>query len=437
MELRGRNVTIMGLGHFGGGVAAARWAARQGAVVTVTDLADRQRLADALAALAGEPIARFHLGGHREDDFRTADVVVVNPAVKPGIPLLAIAVEAGARLTLEIELFMTACPAPIVGVTGTNGKSTTAAMIASILCRDGRRVWLGGNLGGSLLDDLERITPDDWVVLELSSFQLWHMGEIHRGPKVAVVTNCVPNHLNWHGRFADYVASKRRILAGQSADGLAVLNTACGEVASWAGLVRGRLLPPLRAAELPELPVPGQHNRQNAMLAATAALGVGCSRASVERGLKNFRTLPGRLELIGRIDGRTFHNDTTATTPESTIAALETLAQNGPVWLLAGGSDKGADFGPLVETIVRRARGAALFGALRQSLLDRVTELAPGFPATAVETMDLSLRWCWERSRPGDSIILSPACASHDQFDNFRHRGEVFAALVSALARCL
>jgi UDP-N-acetylmuramoylalanine--D-glutamate ligase len=433
MNLQGRKVTIMGLGHFGGGVAAARWVARQGALVTVTDLADRENLTDALESLSGEPIDRFHLGGHREDDFRAADVVVVNPAVKPEHPLLKIAA-AGARLTSEIELFLDACPAAVVGVTGSNGKSTTAAMIAAIFEADGRRTWLGGNLGGSLLGQLERIRPADWVVLELSSFQLFRLGfdASTRPLRVAVVTNCSPNHLNWHGTYAHYVSSKQRILAGQSAGDLAVLNAACGEVAGWSSQVRGRLLPLVDMADLPALAVPGEHNRQNAVLAATAAQGVGCRRESIRTGLASFRPLPGRLEWIRAIDGRHFYNDTTATTPESTIAGLSALAE--PVWLLAGGSDKGADFDPLALAIVRHARGAAFYGAVRHSLCDRAAALASDFPTTMVETMDEALAWCWRRSRPGEAILLSPACASHDQFENFRHRGQRFVALVSALA---
>lgn len=180
---RGRRVTILGLGHFGGGVAAARWLARQGAVVTVTDLADENTLADSLALLADVPIAALHLGGHREDDFRDADLIVVNPAVRPSSPWLQAAHRSNARLSTELELFIENCPARIVGVTGSNGKSTTAAMIAAILKAGGRRTFLGGNLGGSLLDQLPQIRPDDWVVLEISSFQLWHLRRRRRYPR--------------------------------------------------------------------------------------------------------------------------------------------------------------------------------------------------------------------------------------------------------------
>jgi UDP-N-acetylmuramoylalanine--D-glutamate ligase len=488
-DYRGRRATIMGLGHFGGGVAAAKWLARQEAIVTVTDQADAATLADSLPLLADAPIAALRLEGHREEDFRGADLVVVNPAVRPDSPWLAVARQSGARLCTEIELFMDACPARIIAVTGSNGKSTTAAMIASIFKAAGRRTFLGGNIGGSLLAQLPQMGRDDWVVLEISSFQLWHSQCIRHTPcadrtphapravtargacllqdaahgvcriHITVVTGCTPNHLDWHESFADYVAAKQRILAWQTPADAAVLNLLDPEVASWQHLICGRLIavecirhaPRAESAhgvcriqsdsargacgvqldDLPPLPVPGRHNRINAACAAGAALAAGCDAETIRCGLTAFRGLPQRLEWFAVIEGRRFYNDSTATTPESTIAALESLEM--PVWLLAGGKSKGADFGPLAGKIVRRTRGAAFFGAAAKELLARVADTAPGFDAVAVETMEQALQWCWPRSRPGDAIVLSPACASTDQFQNFRRRGEHFAELVGPL----
>ncbi len=423
----------MGLGHFGGGASAARWLARQGAVVTVTDLADEETLADSLATLADEPIARFHLGGHREDDFRHAELVVVNPAVRPGDRFLQIAREFGVPISSEIELFLEACPAPIVGVTGSNGKSTTAAMTAAIFRADGRQTWLGGNIGHSLLDDLDEMTPDDRVVLEISSFQLWRLGRDAPMPRVVVVTGCTANHLDWHGSFENYAATKKSMLKGQKPDDLAVLNTYDAEVALWGRLVQGTQLPLVSLDQIPPLAVPGEHNRINAACAATAARGMGCSEAAVRQALMSFHGLPQRLQQIAVIDGRTFYNDSTSTTPESTIAALKSLDEQ--IWLLAGGHDKGGDFRSLIDAVARHARGAAFFGAAGERLQRRVDAGSPGFPATMTDTMAEALRWCWARSRPGDAIVLSPACASSDQFRNFRQRGKEFEELVrTALA---
>jgi len=422
----------MGLGRFGGGAAAARWLVRQGAVVTVTDLAKEDDLADSLDLLRGEQIAQFRLGEHREEDFRDADLVVVNPAVRPGNPLLKIARESGAQLSSEIELFMKTCPAPIVGVTGSNGKSTTAAMIAAILqaaaARTPRRqTWLGGNIGNSLLGQLDRIAHDDWVVLELSSFQLWHLGPDAPMPHVAVVTNCSLNHLDWHGDYSHYVGAKQRILTGQTADDLAVLNTQDAEVGNWTRLVRGRRLPLVPLDEIPPLPVAGEHNRTNAACAAVAAKAVGCDEAIIRRGLESFRALPQRLEQVAVIEGRRFYDDSAATTPESTITTLKSL--DGPIWLLAGGGDKGCRFEGLAAAIAENARGVAFFGKIRQRLLGGLGEVTSSVHCTATESLADALGWCWERSRPGDAIVLSPACPCDGQFANYRKRGRQFVAL--------
>jgi UDP-N-acetylmuramoylalanine--D-glutamate ligase len=431
MDFHGVRATVMGLGSFGGGAAAARWLARQGARVTATDLAEEAAMAATLATLHNESIEAFHLGGHREEDFRCADLVVVNPAVRPNNPLVEIASQSGARIASEIELFLEACPARILGVTGSNGKSTTAAMTAAILNTDGWRTWLGGNIGGSLLDRLEEIDRDDWAVLELSSFQLWHLSSDAAAPHVAVVTNCTPNHLDWHGSYEHYVAAKQRILTQQTDHGAAVLNTTDPELAKWRRLVRGECLEPLPLGDIPPLLVPGHHNRMNAASAAAAAIAAGCSTTAIQQALRTFCGLPQRLERLDSIEGRRFYNDSTATTPESAIAALRSLP--GPLWLLAGGRSKGFDFGPLAAAIVQYAAGAAFFGAARHELQQAVAAQSPKFLSAATETLDNALQWCWQHSQPGNAIVLSPACASTDQFRNFRQRGERFVELVGAL----
>jgi UDP-N-acetylmuramoylalanine--D-glutamate ligase len=431
MDLAQKRVTVMGLGHFGGGAAAARWLAEQGAAVTVTDTADDGALAEPLAALGDVPIHALHLGGHREADFREADLVVVNPAVRPESSFLQMARTCGVPLLTEVELFLRHCPSPVVGVTGSNGKSTTAAMIAAIVRASGRRTWLGGNIGRSLLPHLAEMTTDDACVLELSSFQLWHFSPDAPMPPVAVVTQCTTNHLDWHGTFDAYRKAKQRLIAEQQADGVAVLNDRDAEVAAWHSLAAGRVIAPAYD-RVPPLRVPGEHNRINAACAAAAGAAAGCAPEAIEKGLSSFGGLPQRLELFAMIDGRRFYNDSTATTPESTIAALQSLDM--PVWVLAGGRSKGFSFGPLAAAIVGRARGAAFFGAARDELLQEVRNAHASFACEATETLRDALDWCWRRSRPGEAIVLSPACASSDQFRNFRQRGEHFGELVQAMS---
>jgi UDP-N-acetylmuramoylalanine--D-glutamate ligase len=437
MDFRNKRVTVMGLGHFGGGVGAAQWLVRQGAKVTVTDLADEQTLAKSLAKLEGFPIAKYHLAGHREEDFRGADLVVVNPAVRPANPFLKIAEDANVPICCELELFMNSCPAKIIGVTGANGKSTTVAMIASILKQSGdgigRQTWLGGNFGRSLLEPIDFIRPDDWVVLEISSFQLSRFSPQVRMPGIAVITGCTPNHLDWHATLAEYIAAKQKLLRGQSTGDSAVLNPFDAEVAGWSRFVRGRQLPLYPPERLPErMPLPGTHNRLNAALAATAAMRVGCVESEIDAGLRGFSGLPQRLQCMTRIDGRHYYNDSAATTPESTIAALRTFGI--PVWILAGGRNKGFDFSELAAAIVRYAQGAAFFGSCRDELEKAVAARLPEFPCSSQETLAEALDWCRGRSHPGEAIVLSPGCASTDQFQNFRQRGEAFNELVMKMA---
>jgi UDP-N-acetylmuramoylalanine--D-glutamate ligase len=303
----------MGLGHFGGGVAVARWLARRGATVVVTDLADENCLAASVADLDGESITRFRFSGHDEIDFREADLVVVNPAVRPGNRYVELARGHGAKITSEVELFLETCPARVIGVTGSNGKSTTAAMISAILEASGRKTWLGGNIGRSLLDHVDEMTDNDWVVMELSSFQLWYLGRGVKMPQVAVVTNCSPNHLNWHGSFEDYTAAKQRIIAEQTPADTAVLGVVGPQSAQWHAAVKGTLLPLIPDGDLPVMPISpnlpglpgltqrslsGTHNRANAVCAVTAALGVGCSPQAVRQGIEGFVNL---IACQGRI----------------------------------------------------------------------------------------------------------------------------------------
>jgi UDP-N-acetylmuramoylalanine--D-glutamate ligase len=424
-----RRVTLMGLGRHGGGVGAARWLVSHGARLTITDLARPDQLAESLAAIADLPIERYRLGEHAEEDFTAAEVVVVNPAVKPNHPLVEMAGRGGAQITSETELFLNACPARVIGVTGSNGKSTTAAMTAAILAADGRRTWLGGNIGRSLLGDLEQMRTDDFVVLEISSFQLCGLSADVRAPHVAIVTNCTPNHLDWHGTHQHYVQSKQRLLTLQSQQDAAVLNLADPEVAGWRTLVRGKVLSPVEEQILPPLRVPGRHNRMNASLAAAAARAIGCSKRAVQQALAGFDGLPHRLQFVAEIEGRRFFNDSKATTPEATMAALASF--DAPVWLLAGGYAKGGDYAALAEAIVMRTRGAGLFGAAGPMLRDRLSCSHPELPVCLMDTLDEALAWVWSRSAVGDVILLSPACASFDQYRDFEARGSHYVKLIA------
>jgi UDP-N-acetylmuramoylalanine--D-glutamate ligase len=429
VDWNARRVTILGLGRHGGGVAAARHLAMRGARVTISDIADRDSLAGSLTQLADVPIEAVHLGGHDHADL-DADFVVVNPAVKITHPALHVAREAGARLISETELFLEACPARVIGVTGTTGKSTTCSMLHAVLLAAGRTSWLGGNIGRSLLRDVPAMTADDWVVLEISSFQLSHLGRGCRMPQIAVVTNCSPHHLDWHGTYANYADAKQRLVIGGCES--VVLNRLDGEVSTWRKLAKGCAVDSWALERLGALLVSGKHNRQNAACAAAAAEIIGIERGAIRDALQGFPGLPHRLEFAAEIAGRRFYNDSKSTMPEATVAAL--AAVDGNVWLLAGGDDKGADFTSMAAAIAARVAGAAFFGAAGERIHGAVRSAGGLQPCVVVEHLRDALAWCWSRAQSGDTILLSPGCASLGQFRDFAHRGETFCTLVSQLA---
>ena len=433
IEWRNRSVVVMGLGRHGGGVGAARYLATHGARVTISDIADEDSLRSSLDQLTDLSIDRFQLGWHDERDFREAEFVVVNPAVPQDHNCLQVARAAGARLTSEVELFLARCPANVIGITGTNGKTTTAAMLASILTAAGRCTWLGGNIGGSLLADLGQMRRDDWVVLELSSFQLAHLGATTRWPRIAIVTNCTPNHLDWHHDFDDYAAAKRRLFTGPRTSGINIINLHDPVSRDWASGSDGKTLTCWPLEQVDHLTVPGDHNRQNAACAAAAAEAAGVDRATILETLATFAGFEHRIEPIGEVLGRRFYNDSKSTSPAATIAALDAVP--GPSWLLLGGRAKVSDFSALARTVVARAVGVAAYGESRYALCSAMVEEHSDFHVVAVERMADALAWCWRQSRAGDAIVLSPAAASHDQYRDYEARGEAFRALVRALAR--
>ncbi len=437
MDLAGKRVTVMGLGRHGGGAAAARFFSRRGARVTVTDLADAAVLADSLATLRGLPIERLALGGHEAEHFAHADLVCVNPAVLPCSPWVALARAHGAAITSECEIFLNLRPCLAVGVTGTTGKSSTAAMLAACLSCAGRRVWLGGNIGRSLLDDLPQMQPDDVAVLEISSFQLHWLSPRVRWPELAVITNFTPHHLDWHGSLQAYQDAKLRLLHGTWARGAVVLGgrAALQSVPVPPGLP---IIEPWPLDRLPALSVVGSHQRANAACAAAAAELLGVPRSAICQALAHFEGLPHRLEYLGLYDGRRLYDDSKATTPAAAVAALHAVAALDaaqPIWLLTGGLAKGASLAPLAAAAARTCAGIACFGAARHELAQMLAENPRQVPISRHERLDEAFAWCWQHSRPGDVLLLSPGCTSHDQFQDFSQRGRHFRSLADAARR--
>ena len=457
---RGKKVTVMGLGLFEGGVGVTRFLVDQGAEVIVTDLKSSEDLQESLEKLEGLPVL-LHLGEHHEQDFTNVDLVVVNPAVPKTSPYLHLACEHGVPLFAEMNIFFQLCPAPIVGITGTNGKSTTTALVHAMLSKGDRKAWLGGNIGQALLPEAHKIGDEDIVVLELSSFQLQDLQQIGRSPHVALVTNVAPNHLDRHGTMDDYIAAKKGIVINQKKGDFAVLNQDDPDVRDWAdgetkgqplffsvegevdegAFVRGDELI-LRSegkeetVSLRRVQIPGRHNRQNIAAAAIAARVAGIKPQQIETAASEFKGLEHRIELFEEINDIRFYNDSIATTPESAIAAID--AMDRPIVLIAGGYDKRSPFGAFAKKIADQVKCVVLIGKTAEKIGALVEEhkTSPRVPMLFHEgTFPDAVRRAFDQAKSGDVVLLSTGCASYDMFRNFVERGRMFKQLVREIKR--
>lgn len=436
--LTGRKVTVVGLGRFGGGVGVTRWLCSEGAGVTVSDRAEAASLGESVNALKGLTVA-LHLGSHEREDFLDADLLVVNPAVPKDIPLLSDASAAGVKRTSEINLFLERCCAPVVGVTGSVGKSTTTAMIGEILSR--RYVThVGGNIGRSLLAKLPNIKSDHVVVLELSSFQLEDLPLVGISPHIAVVTNLTPNHLDRHGTMEAYARAKKNIFRYQCGDDVLILNGACPALADWKHEAPGRVeffdggtagVPPPPGTKRFELKVPGRHNQDNAQAAWTAAMQFGIDRETAAEGLRRFQGLPHRLEFVLERDGVRYFNDSKCTTPQGAVVAINAFPPRKTV-VIVGGYDKHVSFEELGAVLADRAKSVIVIGATQAQIVDAVEarRKKPEPSVLKVEDLASAVASAKRQAEKGDVVLLSPACASYDMFTNYEQRGQAFTKLV-------
>ena len=430
----------MGLGHFGGGIGAVRYLVMSGARVTVTDLKDGESLKESVESLQDLDVV-YHLGEHRTSDFTEADLLVVSPAVpKKTSPYIKLARQHRVPITSEMNLFLQACPAPICAVTGSVGKSTTTAMIHYVMDRTQtfRKCFLGGNIGRSLLPDLDAIGSRDLVVLELSSFMLDDAEELYFHPKVAVVTNIVPNHLDRYGEMADYVRSKKLIARFQVPDDTLILNRELMKTTRWKDVGDARRVIYSPDDPLPDgkwnLAVPGRHNVTNGLAAFHACLALGARDYEIVSHLNTFSGLPDRLELVASIAGIHYVNDSKATTPESTITALEAFEKK-KIILIAGGSPKNTCFTEMARRIVDRVRLCVVLGRTGPEIGREMRAVDPDCDDILLhaDSLERAVALAHDRARPGDVVLLSPGCASFDMFDNYTERGNRFRQLIRSL----
>jgi UDP-N-acetylmuramoylalanine--D-glutamate ligase len=448
MELKNKKTVVVGLARTG--AAVARFLSERGALVTLTDMKDEEALAPFLERLKGLPI-NLELGRHEENSFLSADLIVVSPGVPMDIAPIKLAQARKRRVISEIELASVFIDAPMVAITGTNGKTTTTTLTGEIFRACGYRTFVGGNIGNPLIDlaisgeDVER------VVAEISSFQLEGIDGFH--PKVAVLLNITEDHLDRYASFGDYAAAKARIFENLDKTDFAVINMDDPMTAEMAErCVRGWIFPMSRLQELSQgifhqggvirfrwegreelfptagYGLKGVHNLDNIMAALASALLLGCDAGQAQKAVERFRGLPHRMELVAVIDGVSWYNDSKGTNVGSVVKSLESFEKN--VTLIAGGRDKGGDYEPLAGLIRERVDHMILIGEARDKIAAALGALTDTRMAESLEeAVDLAR----DLTPSGGTVLFSPACSSFDMFKNYEERGERFAALVNEL----
>ncbi|MEX2229927.1 MAG: UDP-N-acetylmuramoyl-L-alanine--D-glutamate ligase [Dehalococcoidia bacterium] len=451
-------MTVVGLGIEG--IDLVCHLASEGATVTVSDARPREQLGDQLAAIA-EVIERgavtLSLGANRVADAVAADYVFASQGVPAELPALRAAREAGVPVSSMTQLFLERCPAPVSGITGSAGKTTTTALVGAMLDAAGVDHVVGGNIGVGLLSLLPLVRPDTRVVIELSHTQL---ASVDRSPHLACVTNVTPNHLD---RFSwdEYVGLKRRIFAFQGADDTAVFNLDDEVCAGFAAQAPGRVLGTARLRDIPgdgallrgdavvarrhgeerallrrdEIPLRGDHNVENVLSAVAVAGELAIAEAAIAAGVRGFRGVPHRLEHVATVAGVTYVNDSIATTPERTLAGMRSY--EGPLVLLLGGRHKDLPLGALAAEAARRCRAVITFGEHGPLFADAVRARAAGGTPAVLEvgTVAEAVRAAADAARDGDVVLFAPAGTSFDAFRNFEARGQAFRDAVAALER--
>lgn len=416
-----RTSLVVGLGR--SAVALARHLRDRGDAVIVCDARPAERLGEHLGKLPSGVATR--LGGYDEAVLAGVDELYASPAVPWDSNLLEEARRRGVPVSSEIDLFFRLCPSSIVGITGTNGKTTTTALTGAVLARGERPVIVGGNIGETVLDRLAELTPQHWVVLELSSFQL----ESVASPRVAigVVLNITPDHLDRHGTFDRYVDAKARVIEFMEPTDTAVLNGGDPAVRAISARTRGQVVWFDQHEPIPPMPVPGRHNVQNALAAAAVGRLAGLDDATIDAAVVAFKGVEHRLELIGEWGGVRWYNDSKATNPDAALVALEAFAE-GHLVLIAGGYGSGFEIGEWVAAIRHRAAAVVLIGdsaALLEKALD-------GHPVVRrAPDIDSAVEIAASLAAPGGIVLLSPGYKSFDWFSSYEERGRRFKEAVA------
>jgi UDP-N-acetylmuramoylalanine--D-glutamate ligase len=453
MELKDKRVLVVGLGK--SGVASALFLKAHGARVTVSDTKSGDELRNEIPALLDHGIT-VETGGHGERTFRGQDLIVVSPGVPVDAPLLVQARAMGEAVIGEIELAAKFLPGPMVAITGSNGKTTTTTLTGEILAAGGVPTLVGGNIGTPAISLTERATRETAIVLEVSSFQLETIHTFR--PKVAVVLNVTPDHLDRHRTFEAYVDAKARIFENQTGEDFAVLNEDDPTCVAMAARTRAQVFWFSRHKEVKqgawvrdgnivfrdgpqeqrsqqreimqvsEIPLKGAHNLENVLAAVCAGALMGCSPEKIRQAVRDFKAVEHRLEFVATIRGVDYYNDSKATNVDATIKALESFPAN--IHLILGGKDKGSDYTVLNNLLRQRVKRVYTIGAAAAKIESQVKDVE----VVHAETLESAVRKANAVAQSGDVVLLAPACASFDQFKNYEQRGQVFKQIVQTLS---
>ena len=451
MELNNKRALVVGLGK--SGVASALFLKSRGALVTVSDSKPEAELRDEILLLLERGIT-VETGGHGDRTFRGQDLIVVSPGVPADAPQLVQARKQGEPVVVigEIELAARFLPGQIAAVTGSNGKTTTTSLAGEIVAAGKFATLVGGNIGTPAISLVDQAGPATWTVLEVSSFQLETIVEFR--PRIAVILNITPDHLDRHKTFDNYVNAKARVFENQRADDFTVLNADDSTTAGLSDRTRAQLFWFSRKKEvamgaftrgdhicfrngndereilpLAEVPLKGGHNLENVLAAASIGMLVGCQAEQVRDAVRHFKAVEHRLEFVARVADVDYYNDSKATNVDATIKALESFPAN--VHLILGGKDKGSDYTMLHDLLRQRVKRVYTIGAAAAKIESQIQGAAE---VEHAETLENAVRRASESAVAGDVILLAPACASFDQFQSYEHRGRVFKETVHSLA---
>lgn len=456
-EYMGKKVLIFGLGLNDGGLGMTEYFLRKGAKVTITDGKTEEELKPTLQKL-GKDLnnVTLHLGGHLEEDFLENDIIIRNPAIKPNNEYLKIARENGKQIEMEMSFFHKNSPCPIIGITGTRGKSTTTTLIYEFLSKKfGKRIFLGGNIGKSAVRELDVLNKDNIAVLELSSFQLDAMGENKISPHIAVLTNIYTDHQDWHGSMEEYIKAKKNIFLYQNDNDYLVLNVDNGITEGFRDISRSKVITYSTIdskanyyidndhnvyengsilLNIKDSKLEGKHNEYNILAAIATSRIYDITVEDISDVLRNFNGVKGRQELIRELNGIRFYNDTTATSVEAMIAMFERFGEKNKrkMIMIAGGVDKGLDYSRITGYVRDYLKSLILLeGTASEKIYESVNDLDNIYKY--YDDLGKAVEKAYEIAIPGDMIILCPGGASFNMFTNEFDRGEKFVNYVNLL----